>query len=58
MALVRVPDQMKQFKKWVNEVTNSAQMRFGTRAKASSSRKRRFHVKRRRRRRGKKKTQE
>lgn len=57
MALVRVPEQMKQFKQWVHDVTQSAQLRFGTRAKVNSSKKK-FHVKRRRRRkRGKKKTE-
>lgn len=41
MSLVRVPDRMKEFTKWVKEVTQSAQLRFGSRASTSG-----FHVKR------------
>lgn len=37
MSLVRVPNTMKDFQKWVRDVTQSAQLRFGTRVKASSS---------------------
>lgn len=56
MSFVRVPDEMKAFRKWVAEVTNSAQMRFGTRAKSIGSKG--WRRRRRRRRRAKKTTQE
>lgn len=51
MSLVRVPDRIGPFRKWVNEVTNSAELRFGSRTKASSGLRASAHKRRRRRKR-------
>lgn len=52
MALVRVPDRMKEFTSWVKDVTKAAEMKFDRRAK-SKSRSSRAGRKRRNRRRKK-----
>lgn len=37
MPLVNVPDRYHSFKKWVKEVTDAAEMRFGSRSKMTAT---------------------
>lgn len=48
MSLVRVPDRMNEFNRWVRNVTKAAELKFDRRAKGMSK-KSSSHKKRRRR---------
>lgn len=52
--LVRVPKRMKEFRKWVTDVTLSSELQFGKRAKRIRTSKTRRVSRRRRKKHGKK----